>query len=44
MTSRGAAPAWLSGGAELTGSALAAAGVAVPPLFPEQSCSSTSRP
>ncbi|MEO3799523.1 alpha-galactosidase [Nonomuraea sp. B1E8] len=36
VTSRGAAPAWLSGGAELPGSALAAAGVAVPPLFPEQ--------
>ncbi|NBE97559.1 alpha-galactosidase, partial [Nonomuraea sp. K271] len=37
VTSRGAAPPWLSGDAELPGSALAAAGIAVPPLFPDQS-------
>ncbi|WP_406675479.1 GH36 C-terminal domain-containing protein [Nonomuraea sp. N2-4H] len=37
FTSRGAAPAWASGELELPGSALAAAGIAAPPLFPEQS-------
>ncbi|MEV4805705.1 alpha-galactosidase [Nonomuraea sp. NPDC049421] len=37
VASRGAAPVWVSGELELPGSALAAAGVAAPPLFPEQS-------
>ncbi|MEV4224567.1 alpha-galactosidase [Nonomuraea sp. NPDC049725] len=37
VDSHGAAPAWTSGGAVLPGSALAASGIAVPPLFPDRS-------
>ncbi|MEV0612265.1 alpha-galactosidase [Nonomuraea sp. NPDC050404] len=37
VASHGAAPAWVSGETELPGSALSAAGIAVPPLFPDQS-------
>ncbi|WP_043617052.1 alpha-galactosidase [Nonomuraea candida] len=37
VASHGAEPAWVSGRLELPGSALAAAGLSVPPLFPDQS-------
>ncbi|MFF4625538.1 alpha-galactosidase [Nonomuraea jabiensis] len=37
VTARGTAPAWTSGGFALPGSALAASGIAVPPLLPDQS-------
>jgi alpha-galactosidase len=37
VASHGAAPAWVAGQTELPGSALSASGIAVPPLFPDQS-------
>ncbi|WP_049560985.1 alpha-galactosidase, partial [Nonomuraea sp. SBT364] len=37
VASHGVAPAWVSGGTVLPGAALAASGIAVPPLFPDQS-------
>ncbi|MEQ4725227.1 alpha-galactosidase [Nonomuraea sp. B19D2] len=37
VTAHGTAPAWTSGGFALPGSALAVSGIAVPPLFPDES-------
>ncbi|MCF6476825.1 hypothetical protein FAF44_52180 [Nonomuraea sp. MG754425] len=36
VPSHGAPPAWVSGELSLPGSALAASGISVPPLFPDE--------